>query len=114
VPRFHFRLRTIMIVVAGLAALMGIIRILALQAGVSGVALGYFGSTPCILIDVVPERPHGPAIGAQILFWKTTYAIPLRNLVVLAVPATAVFALSVFYRRNRRRGRPRAPFHNKL
>lgn len=114
VPPARLRLRTVMIVIAALAAVMGAIRFLALQCGVTNVALGFFGSDLCVLIDMVPNQQAAPAAvtaaGGTILIIKNMYAFPLTNFVIPAalVLVVAISALAARHRSNRRRRRPRS------
>ncbi len=100
----RFRLRTIMILVAVLAALMGMIRILAPWAGVSSVSLGYMGSTLSILVEMQPTS-YPSVSGGTFHIYTQTNAIPLTNFNVPAIAACVALAAVVIYRLRRRRRR---------
>ena len=98
----HLRLRTIMLMIAALAVVMGVIRVLTQLVGVSGISLGLEGSKVSFAIAVLPGtavdiNATGPSM--RIMFIHDIYAlVPLWIIIAAATVVIAPLAL-VIYRR---------------
>ena len=93
-----------MILIAALAALMGMTRILAPWAGVSSVSLGYMGSRLSILVEMQPTS-YPSVSGGTFHIYTQTNAIPLTNFIVPAIVVCVVLAAVILYRLRRTRRR---------
>jgi hypothetical protein len=107
----RFRLRTIMFAVAALAVLTGLVRVLALCAGISKVGLEFYQSDPCLQFDVVSNRSYAAGPGGSILIVnRSTYFFPLKNFVALATVVITIGVLATcFLHRRPERGKRSQP-----
>ncbi len=103
VAGLRFRLRTIMIVIAVLAVLMGSIPALKFYSEICDVSVGIDGSSIRIAIELLPDPAFDPSSGRFIRSHRIYAQIPLKHIAVLVAVVIGFLGLAVYYRSNWRR-----------
>jgi hypothetical protein len=97
-----------MIAIAAVAVMIGVLRLLALRAGVTGVALSFRKSDLWLVIDEASNKSGASRPGGSMYFWRVTHYIPLKNVAAVAAVLVAIWAVASCYRcRQRQKGKSR-------